>query len=365
MGEDTVEPMANQTIMTAKPGDSQGMLEPDVSVVIPVHNRPELLVRAVRSCLSEQEKVSVEVVVVDDESDAPLLATLRECFPGVVNDGTERRAKSGNYIIYARQTKAGASTARNYGLGIATGHYVKFLDSDDELLPNTLHLEVAKAKETNAHAVVSGWEEREFGSVDADVPSMSREVPPPIMQDGIDDLLLGRAAWTAAALYQRDFIKDLRWDPRHGKADDWGWFCTVCLAGAQFACLHQATAVYNQRPVVRITNQGDPFLDSTEVRQRILRWIEDELRCRGSLTRDRCERLIQYYYKDAKVLCERGWRRWWVVWQHCRGLSPGFRPSELDPAVRPFVDACGPFWGVLVFVNCRRLARLLGIRRTR
>ena len=45
------------------------------------------------------------------------------------------------------QDNQGAPAARNAGLAIARGEYVKFLDGDDYLLPNALHQQVLQAIE--------------------------------------------------------------------------------------------------------------------------------------------------------------------------------------------------------------------------
>jgi len=315
--------------------------------------------------LEGQDGVVVEVVVVDDGSDEPILDTLRAAFSGVTLDGMagETPRDAGARVVCLRQPCAGAPAARNRGLVHASGQYVKFLDSDDELLPHTLRLELAKAAETGADAVVSGWEEREFDAVDAETFVRSKTMPCPRVEKGIDDMLVGQAAWTAAALYRREFVRDLRWDAAFGKADDWGWFCAVCLAGARFARLEQPTAAYNQRPFPRITNRGDPFLDSTVARQRVLSFIEESLDRQGLLTRRRRELLAQYYYKDSKALCAMGWRKWRDLWRRCQELAPGYRPQEYDGFARPFVKLLGPFWGVTAYSCLARAARSVGWKR--
>ena len=55
---------------------------PSISVVIPVHNRPVLLSRALTS-VSCQTIRPLEVVVVDDGSSQPIDDTLKELCPGV------------------------------------------------------------------------------------------------------------------------------------------------------------------------------------------------------------------------------------------------------------------------------------------
>ena len=90
------------------------------SVVIPTHNRPALLLRAIDSVLT-QERVADEIIVVDN-------GTLR-----VQAD----RLPSGVHLIEA-PANIGASQARNIGVSAATGAFIAFLDDDDRWMPQYL-----------------------------------------------------------------------------------------------------------------------------------------------------------------------------------------------------------------------------------
>lgn len=91
---------------------------PVVTIVIPTHNRPSLLLRAARSALAQSEP-AIEVIVIDDGSDVPARI---EIF-----DPRLRLLRNHDSI--------GVCAARNLGLQHARGQYVAFLDDDDELMP--------------------------------------------------------------------------------------------------------------------------------------------------------------------------------------------------------------------------------------
>ncbi len=80
--------------------------------------------RATESVL-DQTCEHIEIIVVDDGS----------------RDDTESvvRAFDDDRLRYVRQENAGANAARNHGIRLASGTYVSFLDSDDELHPE--HIE--------------------------------------------------------------------------------------------------------------------------------------------------------------------------------------------------------------------------------
>jgi len=97
---------------------------PKVSVVIPAHNRPKLLKRAIKSVLA-QTCQDFEIIVVDD-GDVSV--------EDVVKSFSDSRVK---YIKHKIPHKGG-SAARNTGIKNSKGDYIAFLDDDDEYLPEKL-----------------------------------------------------------------------------------------------------------------------------------------------------------------------------------------------------------------------------------
>lgn len=95
--------------------------QPRVSVIIPTHNRPMLLPRAVESARLAGH--NIEVIVVDDASTD---ATAEVCgkLPGI------------KYIRLDRNQ--GVAGARNIGLLASAADYIAFLDDDDVRLPGSL-----------------------------------------------------------------------------------------------------------------------------------------------------------------------------------------------------------------------------------
>ncbi|MEA3350641.1 MAG: glycosyltransferase family 2 protein, partial [Chloroflexota bacterium] len=101
---------------------------PFVSVIVPTHNRADLLPRAIGSVL-KQSYPRLECIVVDDAPD--------DSSEAVVAQFDDDR------LVYLQhETNRGASAARNTGIAQAKGEMIAFLDDDDEWLPTKLEKQV-------------------------------------------------------------------------------------------------------------------------------------------------------------------------------------------------------------------------------
>lgn len=99
-----------------------------VSVIIPTHNRAELIGSAIRSVLNQTYQ-DFEIIVVDDAS--------KDNTEEVISSFNDKRIK---YIHH--QTNKGEAGARNTGVTNSKGQFIGFLDDDDEWLPSKLQKQV-------------------------------------------------------------------------------------------------------------------------------------------------------------------------------------------------------------------------------
>lgn len=118
----------------------------DVSVIIAVYNTEKYLPGCIDSVL-QQEKVSLEVILVDDGSN--------DSSPRICDDYANRYEN----VKVIHQKNAGPGTARNEGQKIARGNYVTFTDSDDKMEKQMLCKMVSKGYETDADIVCCNYKE--------------------------------------------------------------------------------------------------------------------------------------------------------------------------------------------------------------
>lgn len=118
--------------------------QPLVSIIIPTHNRADLLPRAIRSALA-QDYPNVEIIVIDDHSTDQTEETMRKF------------ALSAPTVRYLKLSgRKGANAARNEGIRAARGTFVCGLDDDDEFHPERIRRLIAEYDEAYAF-VFSGY----------------------------------------------------------------------------------------------------------------------------------------------------------------------------------------------------------------
>jgi glycosyltransferase involved in cell wall biosynthesis len=105
-------------------------MSPAISVVLPVHNRADVLACAVQSVL-DQRLANFELVIVDDGS--------TDGSPSVAKSFDDERIK----VIELGENRGG-NAARNAGVKAAKAPLIAFLDSDDTFLPEKLERVVAE-----------------------------------------------------------------------------------------------------------------------------------------------------------------------------------------------------------------------------
>lgn len=111
-----------------------------VSIIIPCYNASKYIEQCINSVL-QQDYPNIEIVVVDD---------------GSSDDSLQKLQKFKDKIILLEQSNSGACVARNKGLDISTGEYIKFLDADDYLADNIISAQVKQLNELDQQSIVYG-----------------------------------------------------------------------------------------------------------------------------------------------------------------------------------------------------------------
>lgn len=119
---------------------------PEISVIVPVYNAENSIKRCVDS-IRQQTLCDLEILLIDDGS-IDSSGTLCDSF-----------AKEDNRIRVLHKENEGVSAARNDGMKIATGKYIQFIDSDDDLPYDFCEILLNAQRQNGAEAfVLSGFQ---------------------------------------------------------------------------------------------------------------------------------------------------------------------------------------------------------------
>ena len=113
------------------------MVQPKISIIIPVYNACNCLEKCLNSLVFQTEK-RLEIIAVDDGSQDESLQILQDF------------ARRHPQLKVLSQANGGPGAARQLGLQHATGDYIMFCDADDSYTPNMCALMLQKIEEYNA-----------------------------------------------------------------------------------------------------------------------------------------------------------------------------------------------------------------------
>ena len=179
----------------------------DVSVVVPTHNRRELLASTLRTILWQRD-ADLEVVVVDDGSRDP------DVVPQVIADCRDDRV-----VLVRNDTPTGVSAARNLGIATARGSWVAFCDDDDLWSPDKLALQLAAARTTGREWVYTGavkidLQQRVIGGLPPPAPEVALARLPHVnpVPGGCSSVLASAAALHKAGGFDSRLVNLADWD---------------------------------------------------------------------------------------------------------------------------------------------------------
>jgi glycosyltransferase involved in cell wall biosynthesis len=179
-------------------------VQPRVSVIVPVHNRPRFVREAVESALAQDCPGGAEVVVVDD---------------GSTDETPQVLASFGDRIRVVRQENGGPSRARNRGFREAHGELFALLDSDDVWLPGKLVAQLAALDASPACCLVHS-DVDEFWD-DGSARRWTRR-PPVLGGDVLRALLRRNFVHTMTVVLRRGAVDAVGgFDPAYPPCEDW------------------------------------------------------------------------------------------------------------------------------------------------
>lgn len=207
---------------------------PLVSVIVPVYNTENTLVRCVDSILN-QSYDDFELILINDGS-------IDNC-PVICDEYKNRDSR----VRVIHKENGGVSSARNIGLEQARGMYVTFVDSDDYVELDYLREIVDMFQKSEADVVY--MEYNRVIDVDGDKEKYSL---PKLQNKFIDDVVKlseeDMFGYTWIKAISRKFIGDTRFCEKLNLFEDEVFTCEIFRKEGKISCIHKPIYNYVQNP---------------------------------------------------------------------------------------------------------------------
>ena len=208
-----------------------------VSVIVPVYNMEKYLNKCISS-IANQTLEDIEIIAINDGSCDNSLSIL---------DDLSRKYKN---LIVINQENKGVGNARNKGLDIARGEFVKFVDADDYLDLTILDKMYKLAKDNNVK-LVRGNYKMILGSVGFNnCANLSLNTNGIVDVEDNKDYLFNESPSIGNKLISRDLIGDLKFK-ENSKWEDLSFIPVVVASSKKL--LHLNDNVYNYRMAFNTT----------------------------------------------------------------------------------------------------------------
>ncbi len=165
--------------------------KPTISVIVPLYNTPERLLRHCIDSVLAQLWPHWELCLTDDASTAPHVQTI-----------CEQYARRDQRIRFTRREVNGhIAAASNTALGLAGGEFVALLDHDDELAPHALYMVAEALNERPDLDLIFSDEDK--------IDEMGARRDPWFKSDWNYDLMLAQNAVVHLAVFRRRLVGDV------------------------------------------------------------------------------------------------------------------------------------------------------------
>ncbi|MBP5498259.1 MAG: glycosyltransferase [Muribaculaceae bacterium] len=250
-----------------------------VSIIIPVYNRAETVKRTLETVLRQKYR-PLELILVDNASTDDTLVVLNQFKIDHGGDDIE--------IKVLQEPVKGACAARNKGFENATGDWVMFFDSDDEMAPNLVRNYVDEIG-------------RNSGALDLVLakgtlvnPDGEKQKLPFFTSDLFANHILHSVIATQRFAVRRDFFaKTDGWNLNLPAWNDWEMGFRLLLARPRVAFLKgKPQVVVNHSGADSITGTG--FSSRHGYWEKVITLLQDQVRCSDLKEKQRYMRLLEY-----------------------------------------------------------------------
>jgi len=251
-----------------------------LSIIIPVHNRANLLAEAIGSIIA-QGLDSYEIIICDDGSTEN------------IEDLCAGFELSEEQLRYSRSEKShGAQVARNRGLSLAQGEFIMFMDSDDAVAENGL-MPLIEALQADA---VLQYVYGKVSRVNETLGPIADDVPVGDFFNDTPSEIAGYHWHTMGAIYRKSYLELVGpWNVEMTGSQDWEYQARVKLAGGKRKFVDAMVGYWRQHGGDRVgaAKFRPDYVKSVMIGcDSILHLARDKGRCDSGLERRLAKRLV-------------------------------------------------------------------------
>lgn len=208
------------------------MLNPDISIIVPVFNVEEYLEKCLRS-LTSQTHANIEIIVVNDGSTDRSIDIIKSF-----------AAKDVRIVVVDEHVNRGPGHARNIGIRKASGDYLMFVDSDDWIDSQTC-AELLRLGEDEPDIVVYGfvhWDSgvtRQRAIYQAEKPLAGRQYLLDSMRSS------GFTPTVCNKMFRKRSFRELTF-PENIRHEDI-YYATVSIGMAETVCTNKRVSYYYRK----------------------------------------------------------------------------------------------------------------------
>jgi glycosyltransferase involved in cell wall biosynthesis len=199
---------------------------PVISIIIPVYN----VERYLRCCLDSviaQSFSDFECILVDDGS--------VDNSPAICDEYVQKD----NRFLVVHQKNTGVSAARNAGLDIARGGYIKFIDSDDWIESAALEKLYTKIIDDNAEIVICNF------YIDTGKNTVIFRSISNFTKDPVSEIIKGKWGCVRQILVKKELVQRFRFEVAISHGEDYIFMTKLTLAARKISVIDIPLYHYN------------------------------------------------------------------------------------------------------------------------
>lgn len=240
-------------------------MEKLVSIIIPVYNVEKYLEKCIESMTNQSYK-KLEIVLIDDGSTDQ---SVQIC---------DKYAKKDKRIKVFHLENHGVSYARNYGLDLANGDYIGFVDSDDEIEEDMIQILVEHMEKEHCDISICG-----VRNLEEQKDKIRKEEKSKIWKLSKKELLyelmymkhIPTCVWNK--LFKKEVIKDIRFNEKRTISEDYEFLFDVIQKNKELRICYDSKKLYNWYSRKNSATKKNVLLnlrDTSQVDQMYLNYVQ-------------------------------------------------------------------------------------------